>query len=103
RFEVDIEWEDFSGTVGSGKVVPFGSADSGLFWFFSAANWEVLVKVLDGCGINDHFWVFAAATTDVKYTLRVRDRQTGLVKEYTNPLGVASDAITDTSAFASCP
>ena len=62
----------------------------------------MLVKVLDGCGFNDRFWVFAAATTDVAYTLRVRDTDNGQVQEYTNPLGVASAAVTDTDAFATC-
>ncbi|MEM7351855.1 MAG: hypothetical protein AAF657_13740 [Acidobacteriota bacterium] len=102
RFEAEVHWRDFTGSTGTGFVVPLGSADSGLFWFFSDANWEMLIKVLDGCDINDHFWVFAAATTDVEYTLRVTDTGTGAVTEYSNPLGRAAPAITDTSAFATC-
>ena len=84
-------------------MVPAGSDTSGLFWFFDADNWEVLVKVLDGCAINQRFWVFAAATTNVEYTLRVTDIESGALSEYFNPLGRAADAITDTSAFATCP
>jgi len=103
RFEVSAQWQDFSGNTGGGHVVPLGSPDSGLFWFFSDTNWEVLVKVLDGCGLNDRFWVFAAATTDVQYTLRVHDTVSGVAREYVNPLGAAADAITDTDAFATCP
>ncbi|MCP3957063.1 MAG: hypothetical protein GY719_04360 [bacterium] len=83
-------------------MLPFGSSDSGLFWFFTPGNWELLVKVLDGCSINDRFWVFAAATTDVEYTLRVTDIETGRVQEYFNPLGRSAAAITDTEAFATC-
>ena len=79
------------------------SPDSGLFWFFSPNNWEMLVKVLDGCRSNGHYWVFAAATTNVEYTLRVTDTDNGVSKQYFNPLGQASPAITDTSAFATCP
>ncbi len=63
----------------------------------------MLVKVLDGCPVNQHFWVFAAATTNVEYTLRVTDTETGAVEEYLNPLGVASPAIIDTEAFMTCP
>ena len=103
RFEVELQWRDFSGNTGSGNMVPFGSDDSGLMWFFDADNWELLVKVLDGCGINDRFWVFGAATTDVEYTLTVTDTETGAVSEYFNPLGAASAAITDTDAFDTCP
>ena len=39
----------------------------------------------------------------MKYTLTVTDTETGDVVQYTNPLGVDADAITDTDAFATCP
>lgn len=103
RFQVKATWSDFNGQTGVGTVVPFGSDDSGLYWFFVDDNWEMLVKVLDGCGFNDRYWVFATATTDVEYTLEVVDSQSGESKTYTNQLGNASEAITDTSAFATCP
>ena len=74
-----------------------------MFWFFNADNWEMLIKVLNGCSITNHFWVFAAATTNVEYTLQVTDTDTGVVKQYFNPLGVSAAAITDTGAFATCP
>ncbi len=32
---------------------------------------------MDGTTLNDRFWVFAAATTDVEYTLTVEDPETG--------------------------
>ncbi len=103
RFSVEIDWRDFEGGTGRGRVVPVESDDSGLFWFFGADNWEMLVKVLDACAISDRFWVFAAATTDVEYTLTVTDTDTGAVKRYFNPLGQASPAVTDSDAFATCP
>ncbi len=104
RFRVEVDWRDFTGATGLAHVVPgTPSADSGLFWFFSPDNWEMLVKVLDGCEITDHFWVFAGATTDIAYTLRVTDTLTGVAKSYTNPLGNAAAAITDTRALAACP
>lgn len=103
RFRVEVEWRNFEGQTGLGRVVPFGSNGSGLFWFFEPENWEMLVKVLDACWAdNPRFWVFAAATTDVEYTLRVTDTQAGVVWQRTNALGKASPAITDTDAFATC-
>ncbi len=102
RFQVEVEWSDFAGKSGSGHRVPQGSDDSALFWFFGPDNWEVLVKVLDGCAINHRFWVFAATTTNVAYVLRVTDTETGQVREYKNPLGKPADAVTDTAAFATC-
>lgn len=103
RFAATVDWRAFDGSSGTADVVPFGSDDSGLLWFFSADNWEMLIKVIDGCDFNDHYWVFAAATTNVEYELTVTDTETGLTNRYSNPLGRRADAITDTSAFATCP
>ncbi|NJL26742.1 MAG: hypothetical protein HC897_02135 [Thermoanaerobaculia bacterium] len=103
RFRVEVDWRDFMGRSGAGQTVPFSSDDSGNFWFFKPDNWEVLVKVLDGCSANDRFWVFASAATNVEYTLRVTDTSTSVTKTYFKPLGEAAPAITDTQAFASCP
>ena len=103
RFRVRIDWRNASNQRGVGTVVPGGTDDSSLFWFFEEENWEMLVKILNGCSINQRYWVFAAATTDVEYTLRVTDTQTGATRTYTNPLGTAADAITDGNAFATCP
>ena len=102
RFRVEVKWRDFAGEIGSGHVVPFQSEDSGLFWFFSENNWELMVKVLDGCDFNDHYWVFAAGTTDVEVTLKVTDTASGSQVEYVNPLGRAAEAITDIIAFGAC-
>lgn len=103
RFRVDIRWTDYAGRQGPGRVLPFQSSDSGLFWFFEEKNWEVMVKVIDGCEFNGFFWVYSAATTDVAYELTVTDTFTGLHRTYSNELGVASPANTDTVALESCP
>ena len=101
RFQVEVTWQDFAGN-NDGTVIE-ESQDSGLLYFFGPNNWEVLLKVLDGCDVNNHFWVFAAAATDVEYTLTVTDTGAGVVKQYGNALGTAAPAVTDTSAFATCP
>ena len=102
RFKVVVSW-DANGSSGRGRVVPGAAADSGLFWFFGADNWELMVKVLDACTLDHHYWVFAAATTDVHYVLTVTDTATGRFKRYENPAGKPAPATTDTSAFATCP
>jgi len=102
RFEVVVDWTTSTGS-GRANVVPVGSDDSGLFWFFDPNNWEMLVKVLDGCGNNGHYWVFSAATTNVAYTLTVTDTLVGTSRQYTNAAGQAAPATTDTGAFATCP
>lgn len=104
RFAVTVEWEDFAHNTGDGFVVPgVSSADSGLFYFFNPSNWEMLIKVLDGCPVNNKFWVFFAATTNVGFRLEVLDVQAGVNKVYFNYLGESANAVTDTGAFATCP
>ena len=103
RFAIEIDWTDFEGNTGQARPVPVTNDESGLFWFFNDDNWEMLVKVLDGCEVNGHFWVFAATASTVGFTLRVRDLASGTVSEYHNPLGQAAEAIADVRAFAACP
>jgi hypothetical protein len=76
---------------------------SGLFWFFSPDNWEVMVKTINGCSLNNRYWVFTAATTNVFYRLEVFDVRAGVNKIYFNYPGDPAPAITDTNAFATCP
>ncbi|MDA8020349.1 MAG: hypothetical protein MPN21_23165 [Thermoanaerobaculia bacterium] len=103
RFRVTVDWRDHQGQTGRGVPVPLGDeADSAIFYFFGENNWELLIKVLDGCSFNDRYWVFASASTDVEYTLKVEDLATGAQATYQNQLGQASPAITDTAAFATC-
>ncbi|MXY16082.1 MAG: PKD domain-containing protein [Acidobacteria bacterium] len=99
RYAVSVEWRKADGESGRGEVVYEGTNDSGLFRFFSRENWEILIKVLDGCAVNGHVWVYAASTTDLGYTIRVTDTVTGEVKEYRNESGLAAPAITDATAF----
>lgn len=103
RFRVTVTWRDFDDATGDGHHVPATSNDSTLLWFFDETNWEMLVKVINGCGFNQRFWVFAAATTNIEYTLRVTDTFTGEVASYTNPLGTAAPALTDIEALDTCP
>ena len=64
-----------------------GIAQGGVFSFFGRQNPEVLVKVLDACGFNDRYWVFAAATTTLGFELTVQDTRTRSSATYTNPDG----------------
>ncbi len=107
RFEVTATWRTPGGLEGTANVVdhPAGSTepwDSGLLWFFSPENWELLVKVLDGCAINDHFWVLFGAGTHLQLELRVTDSLLGRYRTYRNPMGATVSRI-DTEAFAVCP
>lgn len=69
-----------------------------LFWFFGSENVELVVKILDGTAVNDHFWVFYGALSNVEYELTVTDTATGEVNVYTNPAGRFA-SVADTGAF----
>ena len=99
RYAVTVDWRTPDGETGVGTAVHAGTSDSGLFTFSDRDNWEILIKVLDGCALNGHVWVYAASTTDLGYTIRVTDSMTGTVKEYRNEPGVPAVAITDARAF----
>ena len=102
RFAVSTTWRTNDGNSGNGQAVRL-TADTGYFTFFSASNVEAVVKVLNACGFNQKYWVFAGGLTNVNVVLTVRDTKTGTVKSYTNPQGTAFQPIQDTSAFATCP
>ena len=100
RYAVSVDWRTADGGSGSASVVHSGTNDSGLFTFFNRDNWEVLIKVLDGCSVNGHIWVYGASTTDLGYSIRVTDTVTGALQEYRNEPGLPASAITDGTAFA---
>ncbi|HEX2253886.1 MAG TPA: hypothetical protein VHQ65_11520 [Thermoanaerobaculia bacterium] len=84
RFRAEVAWTDFQGNSGAGTSIRRGD-DWGTFWFFRPANVELGVKILDGRPVNGHWWVFFASLTNVGFTLRVTDLDTGLVRVYDHP------------------
>ena len=103
RFQLELDWAVSADNTGPGRVADAGTRDSGLFWFFAPDNWEVLVKVLDGCGFNERFWVFFAATTNVGFDLTVTDLDAEQQRVYSNQQGSTAESTNDTDAFATCP
>ncbi len=103
RFSVSADWTEPDGTTGHGNAVNLTS-DSGYFWFFNPSNVELVVKVLNGCGINNGYWVFAAGLTNVQVVLNVKDELTGAIYTNTNAQGVPFVPVQETAAFPnSCP
>lgn len=102
RFRVSVAWSSANaGGTGTGKAIPM-SADTGGFWFFQSSNYELLVKVLDGRSLNQKYWVFYGALSDVEYDITVVDTATSAVKTYHNAAGVMQ-SVGDTGAFPGSP
>lgn len=104
RFKVWVTGNDFALNPFVGKTAPLASTDSAIFYFFQPANFELLVKIVNGCGLNNRFWVFYAATTNVDFYLYVDDTfdsAPGIY--YHNPLGTQfATSVADSDAFATC-
>ncbi len=103
RFEVKIDYRTAAGATGDGQAVSL-TTDSGYFWFFDDANVELVIKVIDGCGYNDRYWVFAGGLTNVETHLTVRDTLYSTT-DFTriNPLDQPFAPILEIGAFATCP
>jgi hypothetical protein len=95
---VEIVWKYPDGRPAPGMAVPLPGGDTGYFWFIGSGNVEVMLKILDGRGINGHHWVFYGALSDVEYQVIVTDTLTGIVRIYNNPRGRLA-SVADTAAF----
>ena len=99
RFRLDVSWWN---NIAADPAFPAArpTDDSALFAFFQRDNWEVMVKVLDGCDINGFYWIFIAANTDQGFDVMVTDTETSAEWTHAHPLGSPAPAVTDTQAIA---
>jgi hypothetical protein len=102
RFEVSADWNAPGFGQGHAQGVAL-TDESGYFTFTSPSNVELVVKVLNGCPLNQRYWVFLAGLTDVGVTVQVVDTQSGRRQLYTNPAGKPFPPVQDTGAFPTCP
>ncbi|MDP9122766.1 MAG: hypothetical protein M3O15_15580 [Acidobacteriota bacterium] len=102
RFEVTATYLAADGASGNAHSVAL-TDDTGYLWFFGPLNVEVVVKVLNACGVNNHFWVFAGGLTNVNVVLTVVDTETGTGVSYENPINTPYLPVQDTAALMTCP
>lgn len=103
KFEAQVRWTDGQGGQGIGRPVAVGSRQTALFSFFDRDNWELMVKVLDGCAINGHYWVFTAASTNAGYELEITPNLGNGMWQRTHPPGLNAPAVSDIMAFPCDP
>ena len=104
RFQVHVAYQTSQGGgfQGSGHPIPLstlGVRRGGLFWFFSADNPEMVIKVLFGCPATGHYWVYYSAATNVGLTTTVTDTVSGEVWTRVNPDLRPAPAEQDTSGL----
>jgi hypothetical protein len=98
RYEITVQWRAHDASTGIGHPIPLTN-ETGAFWFFADDNYELMVKVHDGCELNNRFWFYAAGLTDVLVTVHVKDTLGGFERTYTNPLGTPFEPVGDTETF----
>lgn len=114
RFKVTMDWQTElnGGRSGQAFATPLalvGLPAGGLLSFVEG-NPEVLVKVLDGCAINQRFWVFVSPTTTLGYELVVEDtlarirgaESSAYELRLSNPDGELAASFFSVEAFDTC-
>lgn len=107
RFSARLRWNDGTGFRDAYVAAPKtdgSSSSAGLFYFYplDPSNWEVLVKMVDGCANNSRYWLLVSASTGFGWELTVRDEATGYTRLFTHPLDGQASGISDFGAFATC-
>lgn len=101
RFAIDVTYDAsiFGGTAG--PATPLVESDQSLkFSFFSPQNLELILKIVDGCSYNGHYWVYMSGLTNAGVTLRITDTITGEVFDADNPPGTAFAPVGNIEALA---
>ena len=103
RFRARAVRRDFAGEMGAAGVVPL-TGDSGYFWFFAPGNPEVLLKVVDACGLPgfENFWAYSTGLTNVEVELEVVDTLSGARRLVRTALGETYGPLYDSGSFQVC-
>jgi hypothetical protein len=97
RFTVTVRWTNpFNGVVTAASAVQLADA-SGYFWFFSAGDVDLTIKMV---GVDPTFWFFAASGTDEQFTIDVTDTILNRTVTYLSPSGINRN-IVDFASFSS--
>ena len=102
RFKAEVTWKGPDGKRSPGRAVAPSTDSSGVFSFANPDSWELLVKVVNACSRNGHFWVLSSSTSSQEYTLLITDTQTGQVARYDSGPGRRPPMV-DLKAFSACP
>jgi hypothetical protein len=102
RFKIEITYDATPNNGTGAASVVLESAASVKFTFFDPTNIEMILKILNACGLNNKWWVFAGGLTNVGVSIKVTDTATGVARSYGSTKGHLFETFADTSAFG-CP
>jgi hypothetical protein len=105
RFCVTVTWKDAAGNTHVASPVQFRSDASAGFWFYDPNSWELQVKLIDACSINNRYWLMASGATTLDYQVSVEDlssQSSVVLRSYQSKQG-NTKATLDTQAFDGCP
>jgi len=108
RFRVQVSFTTTTGgltgqtVMSPGSSVPLGPVEGG-FWFLDEDRLEMIVKIVNGCGLNNRYWVFFTGLTDVDTTISLTITDTATDAPSTYDMSIPSPPVIDTEAFDTCP
>ena len=80
-------------------------AEPGRLHFFDEENQPLAIEIIDGCAINDHYWIFGAGLSGIPLPLNVRDLETRAEARLYLPAfepGMPIDTVFDPAALSIC-
>ena len=101
RYRVDVRYEGGPRKRGRAGAVDLTEA-SGYFWFAGPNDIQLMVKLIDGCAVNKHRWVFLAGLTSLRVLTVVTDTWTGATSTYLNEMNQPFPTVQDVGAFKDC-
>jgi hypothetical protein len=102
RVEAAFATRQAGGRAGDAVAVPLsagGEQRGGVFWFFAPELPELLVKLVDGCAVNGHRWVYVGPATNAGLVVTVTDTATGRRRVYASPDLRLAQPVDDVLAF----
>lgn len=89
-------WASLGDVPTTGEQLP-GTDEAGVMFAYSPTNPELLIKVLNGCWYNDHWWVYIGTATDQPFTVAVKHVPTDRSKRFDGNRALLGEA--DIQAF----
>lgn len=93
-------WGQIGDRQTTGEELPGGAG--GILYAWSDDNPELLVKVLNGCWFNRHWWVFVGSATDQPYTIAVKHIPSDISRVFVSNSENALLGMNNTDAFNVC-